>query len=468
MSTIDYLGLTDRNGSWGDSPTGYFGQTFVATGTNLASIEFEQDLVSLAGTFVDFTVIVAKYSTATGFRPTEILWESDLIKYESDGTEGTYQTIEVKTGGLTLEPGETYVFLLNSVAGVDGGGYGYVAAGSDGPYADGFFVSSPGGGPSLGDPNRFWLTAQPNHLPVLGDMAFRLTFGSPNAAPVAVDDTVAADEDGTVDLWATLLANDSDADAGDTKLIQSVDTTGLKGSVVFDATTQTLKYVADADVFDLLAPGQTATDTFTYTIVDQAGATAMAAVTVTITGTADGRVVNGTNKSDLIDASYANGPTAGEDTIYAGNGDDVMYALAGADTVWGGSGKDQVFAGSGIDTLYGENGDDLLDGGLGGDLLDGGRGNDVLIGGAGNDTLAGGEGQDRFVFAAGQGAAGDVDIVADFGAGDRVVLQGGLTATVQVGVDATGDGIGDTVLELSDNSTVVLSGFTAWSAELLV
>jgi hypothetical protein len=47
MSTVDYLNLTERNGTWGRLPTRYFGQTFVATATNLSASEFTYDLVSL-------------------------------------------------------------------------------------------------------------------------------------------------------------------------------------------------------------------------------------------------------------------------------------------------------------------------------------------------------------------------------------------------------------------------------------
>ncbi|WP_163484962.1 Ig-like domain-containing protein, partial [Escherichia coli] len=65
-------------------------------------------------------------------------------------------------------------------------------------------------------------------------------------------------------------------------------TTGTLGHVVFDPAHQTLQYVADADAFDALAPGATATDSFTYTVTDAGGLTSTATVTVTVTGIADG------------------------------------------------------------------------------------------------------------------------------------------------------------------------------------
>ena len=111
-------------------------------------------------------------------------------------------------------------------------------------------------------------------------------------------------------------------------------------------------------------------------------------------------------------------------------------------------------------TLYGENGGDLLDSGIGNDILDGGSGNDTIVGGAGNDTMTGGLGDDRFVFAAGQGTAGEADLILDFSRNDRIDLEG-LTATVSAGTD-------DTVLHLSDGSSIVLAGFSGWQSDLLV
>ncbi|NWP75157.1 hypothetical protein GY972_24060, partial [Escherichia coli] len=78
-------------------------------------------------------------------------------------------------------------------------------------------------------------------------------------------DTAAVNEDATTpNLWATLLANDTDPE-GQPLSISAVNTTGTLGHVVFDPAHQTLQYVADADAFDALAPGATATDSFTYT-----------------------------------------------------------------------------------------------------------------------------------------------------------------------------------------------------------
>ena len=107
-----------------------------------------------------------------------------------------------------------------------------------------------------------------------------------NDAPVAVGNTASVGEDAgpiTIDV----LANDSDMDAGDTKTISALGTTGLKGSAAI-AADGTITYTP----FQSLRTGQVGSDTFTYTVRDSAGAAATASVTVTVTGANDGPVAN--------------------------------------------------------------------------------------------------------------------------------------------------------------------------------
>lgn len=177
------------------------------------------------------------------------------------------------------------------------------------------------------------------------------------------------------------------------------------------------------------------------------------------------------------DAIYAYG---GNDTVDGGNGndningyagDDTLLDGAGADNVYGGDGNDVIIAGNDRDNDYysGGNGIDSIDysnvttgvtidlgnhqvRGAGNDLVfdienatgtsqdDTLRGSDainVLIGGAGNDTiqsgrgadiLTGGAGADTFVFTKSDVINGKthqgVDTITDFGAGDRLDLDG--------------------------------------------
>ncbi|MCR0983717.1 Ig-like domain-containing protein [Roseomonas populi] len=270
-----------------------------------------------------------------------------------------------------------------------------------------------------------------------------------NDRPVAADDAVGVTEDATsANLWAALLGNDTDPDAGDTKSIVSVDTAGLKGSVAFDATTKMLTYSADADEFDLLAPGAKVQESFSYTVADSAGATSTARVTVTVMGGANNAPVNGSIWSDTITGN------AGEDIIRGGLGNDTLSGLDGADNLWGGIGDDRLLGGKGIDTLYGE---------LGNDVLDGGDGDDILNGGAGSDRLSGGQGADLFVVEGGLLAG--VDTITDFQVGvDHLRLED-MRGFIGLEMDVNFDGTQDSVLLFALGSVRLLgvSGVSDWN-----
>lgn len=246
-----------------------------------------------------------------------------------------------------------------------------------------------------------------------------------NDAPVAVADTLAIDEDATsANLWSLLLGNDSDADAGDSVTISSVDTSGLRGTLFFDAATETIRYSADHDSFDALATGATAADSFSYTIVDKAGVASTATVTLNVAGIADSVTRNGGKANDQLSGSV---------------GEDILLGNAGEDR------------------LLGLGGHDRLDGGVGDDRLFGGDGHDKLIGGRGNDLLEGGAGRDTFVFGTN---AGD-DVVVDFDrAADRLLLEGVTIRSSQT-LDSNGDGIADLRLELSGGGTATLLGVSS-------
>jgi VCBS repeat-containing protein len=257
-----------------------------------------------------------------------------------------------------------------------------------------------------------------------------VTVGDVNEAPTAVADAVAVNEDATTpNLWTQLLGNDNDPDAGATLSIASVNATGTLGSLVFDASTQTLRYVADNDAFDALAPGQTAVDTFTYTVTDGHGLTSTATVSVTVTGIADGVSLAGGNGQDNLVG------TGGEDSLNGGNGNDV---------------------------LSGQSGHDLLIGGNGTDTLDGGSGNDVLAGGNGNDVLIGGAGADSFRF----GRGGGSDTILDFDTNaDQLLLENGIGISGSHVGDVNGDGIADLSIAFTNGGgSVVLLGVSDFSA----
>jgi VCBS repeat-containing protein len=221
----------------------------------------------------------------------------------------------------------------------------------------------------------------------------QLSVAAVNDAPVATGDAATVLEDGAVAI--DVLANDKDVDGDALAIVLGSAKSALGASLVLDH--GQVRYVADADSFDLLAAGQSVTDTFTYTADDgHGGRSAPVTVTVTVREGGDNQVISGSNKSStFVD-------TAGHDTTYnAGNGGDV------------------AFGGDGADTLNGGNGTDLLDGGAGTDHLSGGNGVDILVGGAGDDFLTGGNGADTFVITADSGR----DTITDFRAGlDQIVV----------------------------------------------
>jgi len=115
-----------------------------------------------------------------------------------------------------------------------------------------------------------------------------------NVAPIAVDDAASADLHGTVKL--NVLANDSDADAGDVLSVVTIQLTGgqsiavpTSGTAVVETAHGRLLIAADGSLtFEAtragsLTPGQSTVDTITYTVADKAGATDTASVAIDIT-----------------------------------------------------------------------------------------------------------------------------------------------------------------------------------------
>jgi VCBS repeat-containing protein len=122
---------------------------------------------------------------------------------------------------------------------------------------------------------------------------------------VAVDDAVSVGEgQATGNLWSTLIANEIDPDgwADSGREILSVGTAATQGVVSFDPVTRTLTYSAAG--IDL-APGQTITDSFTYTVEDGWGSEDIATVTVTVTGHADGSVSAAMGGGESLMAAFA-------------------------------------------------------------------------------------------------------------------------------------------------------------------
>ena len=108
---------------------------------------------------------------------------------------------------------------------------------------------------------------------ILVSQDIALTINPIQDVPVASADSLTLEAGGTVTF--SPLENDHDADAGDTITLQSLDTTGMLGSVVNNGL-GVLTYTAPT--------GTASSDSFSYTINDGNGHTASAVVSITISG----------------------------------------------------------------------------------------------------------------------------------------------------------------------------------------
>jgi VCBS repeat-containing protein len=261
---------------------------------------------------------------------------------------------------------------------------------------------------------------------------------------------ITEDDPNTI-LASWLLDNDTDID-GDLLTITAV-TSGMYGATISINCDGDIVYDASSSAyFQALGAGQTATDTFSYTISDGHGGTSTATVTVTVNGLNDaptdvdfvaggniasadggllGGLVPGLGSLKTIGTFHGIDPDQGASFTYSlGSGSSSGFILSsngalttgllgvgsgnyslnmiatdehGASsapipfTIWVGSNNNNTQNMSGLSNdviAFGLRGNDAITSGSGNDVLVGGGGNDTLIGGQGRDTLIGGAGHD--------------------------------------------------------------------------
>ncbi|MEP1143692.1 MAG: Ig-like domain-containing protein [Henriciella sp.] len=178
-----------------------------------------------------------------------------------------------------------------------------------------------------------------------------------NTAPTANDDS--AETEANSRLLIDVLANDTDPE-NDLLSVDNFDQ-GANGTVT-DLGNGILEYTPNQDF--------TGSDSFSYTISDEAGLKSTATVTVEVTASAELNVIIGTEENDIL---------------YGTNANDEIIGLDGNDQIHGEDGDDTLRGGDGRDSLYGGNGDDVLIGGgnpsnFNGDFFHVDAGNDTLIG----------------------------------------------------------------------------------------
>jgi VCBS repeat-containing protein len=114
-----------------------------------------------------------------------------------------------------------------------------------------------------------------------------VTITGVNDAPVASGDRFTiGEDDGARDVTALLLSNDRDPDRSDVLTISDVQGVSASGATIRLSPNGQVSY-DPGKVFQSLGAGETATDTFSYTVRDPSGALSTATATVTIQGAAD-------------------------------------------------------------------------------------------------------------------------------------------------------------------------------------
>lgn len=123
-----------------------------------------------------------------------------------------------------------------------------------------------------------------------------ITVTDPNSVPVATNDSATVDEDGEVDI--DVLANDSDADGSLQPNTVTVATAPSNGSTFVDVLTGEITYTPAANF--------NGSDSFSYTVEDDLGATSMpATVSVTVNSINDAPVASDDTVTLLEDASLS-------------------------------------------------------------------------------------------------------------------------------------------------------------------
>ena len=193
--------------------------------------------------------------------------------------------------------------------------------------------------------------------------------------------------------------------------------------------------------------------------------------TLTLSGDAASKVVIGSKKIDLIDATETTGGVtvnadtgnsvtvlggSGDDDFKTGNGGDTIETGAGDDVVNAGSGDNDVKLGSGDDTFESEGGNDTVEAGSGDDVIKSGGGDDTIFGGEGNDVINGEGNEDTIYGGAGNDEidGGNNDDMLYDGDGDDFVFGGGGSDTLVVGSgnDVLDGGAGADVFDFRTNS----------------
>lgn len=394
----------------------YLGEEETITVTFTVTVT--DDLGATATTDVVFTIIGTNDApTITGgalgtiaddaspvSTPATLSGDFNAVSADIDSNDPAFFAVISDGSGINAE-GSTF---QDAVIDGDETVYGTLTVQQDGSYA---FVPNQAAVNALQDGETLTFTFEIERSDgIVGATAlFTLTITGANDAPVAGTLTfadVTDNSDGNANLAGQqpvvldLLTNASDPDDADLDIanltavasstaLTPAELSAINAALASAATatsTESPQFALDTALFDSLEPGETATVTFSYDVVDPNGAVTARTATITVNGALE--VVTGTDEDDTLTGGGFG------DLVSGGDGDDTISGNGGADTLNGNDGDDDIFGGSGADTINGGAGDDEILGGSGNDVIDGGDGNDAIDGGGNDDILTGGEGSD--------------------------------------------------------------------------
>jgi VCBS repeat-containing protein len=145
-----------------------------------------------------------------------------------------------------------------------------------------------------------------------------ITITGVNVPPVAVPESYTTSAYQYITLTPT--RSDTDINASDNLTVTAINTAGTLGNVGLETSYNEVVYSPNGQ-FDTLSAGETATDTFQYTVSDNHGATSTSTITVTITGVNEPPVAHADTATTFSDEPVTLDVLAGDTDI---NRDDVL------------------------------------------------------------------------------------------------------------------------------------------------
>lgn len=295
-----------------------------------------------ASTTVNFTVDDGQGGTGIGTLTLTVTGINDLPTAVADTANVFNDPLQFSVSGNLLandtDPDASDVLTIQGGPGNAMGTYGMLSWAADGSYTYSLNMADPLVAnlttlQGLSD-SFSYTVADGNGGTATANLTVNISGLIDNQFPVAVNDGVLTDEDSTVPASGNLLSNDSDPDLGDVLTVSAVTGGDAYGTLTW-LPDGTFDYLVNPlnGAFITLAPGQTLTDVYTYTVSDLFGFTSTAILTVTIDGLNDAPIASADLISISEDTLTATGNLLGND--FDGDGDTLTLQSVGGGNVYG-------------------------------------------------------------------------------------------------------------------------------------